>query len=368
MRMGAETSGEKTGARKPAAALGMVLAAAASLGLSGCGSFFTSSSNASHVVYVAGGLTAVTAYRIDDKTGSISNLVSAPYVAGNSPSSAVLHPSGKFLFVANAADSTISLFTINASSGSLTEVLPRTNTAGLSPGFMTMDSGGTYLFVADPVGDAVESFQIGAAGGVAPVSSISLGASPGALVLVSSGLLFVPLPNFSDIAVLSENAGVLQSVGLYPVATGVGGVAGDPGTKFLYATNPAANTVSGFAIQAGGALTAVPGLTSGTGTTPLAALVDTTGKFLYVINTGNGTVSQFTIDGTTGALTAFLSASVGVGTDPSFVVEDPDGAFVFVGNVGSSSVTELTIGSGGSLTNTNTISLGFVPRSVATAK
>ena len=54
--------------------------------LSGCSSFFSGSSRSSHVIYVAGTPSAVAAYRIDDNSGAVSNLVSAPYVAGNSPS------------------------------------------------------------------------------------------------------------------------------------------------------------------------------------------------------------------------------------------------------------------------------------------
>jgi DNA-binding beta-propeller fold protein YncE len=56
------------------------------------------------------------------------------------------------------------------------------------------------------------------------------------------------------------------------------------------------------------------------------------------------------------------------GTNPAFVVVDPGGKFIFVGNTGSKSVTELTIASDGSLTSSNTISLGFVPRSFAASQ
>ena len=167
---------------------------------------------------------------------------------------------------------------------------------------------------------------------------------------------------------MSENSGVVQLVGLVHVTNGVAGIAVDSAAKFLYATNPATNTVSGFAIQSGGSLTPVPGLTAGTGSTPVAAAVDLTGTYLYVANTGGGSVSQFSIDATTGALTALIPATVTVGTNPAFVVIDPGGKFVFVGNVGSKSVTELTIGSGGLLSNSNTISLNFVPRSLAATK
>jgi len=333
--------------------------------LTGCGSFFSSSSNPSHLGYVAGGTTMVSAYRIDNVSGTVTSIVTTPYVAGNSPSSVVVHPSNQFLYVANAADSTISLFSINSSSGALTEVLPRTPT-DLSPGYMTMDSAGSFLFVANQSSDDVSMFQIGTAGALTLVSSVSVGASPTGLVMSSAGFLYVPLPSFSTIAVLSVGSSSLQFVGSYLVNNGIGGIAVDPGAKFLYATNPAADTVSGFAILPGGGLTAVLGLTVATGTTPTAVAVNLTGTALYVANTGTSNVSQFTIDATTGVLTASTTApTVTAGTNPAFFVLDPGGKFVYVGNTGSKSITEYTFNPQGSLNNINTISVSFVPRSFA---
>jgi 6-phosphogluconolactonase len=333
--------------------------------LGGCGSFFSSSSSASHLGFVVGGLTDVSAYRIDNKTGNASSIVTAPYVAGNSPSSVVVHPSNQFLYVTNAADSTISLFSINSTTGVLTEVLPRTSSGGFSPGFMTMDGGGKFLFVANQVSNDVCMFQIGATGTLTLVSTFSVGSSPAGLVLSSAGFLYVPVPNFSTIAVLNTSSSTLQFVGSYSVSTGVAGIAVDPGAKFLYATNPVPNTVSVFTIQAGGGLVAMPGLTVATGTTPVAVALNLPGSALYVANTGAASVSQYTVNGSTGVLTVFASTSVVAGTSPAFLLVDPGGKFIFVGNTGSNSITEYSINVDESLTNTNTINVAFVPRSFA---
>jgi 6-phosphogluconolactonase len=365
-----QSCGEINDWRRLAAGLRIAVAGAVALTtlglLSGCSSFFSGSSSGSHVAYVAGGQTAVSAWRIGNNSGSVTSLLSAPYVAGNSPSSVVIHPSGQFLYVANALDSTISLFSINSTSGALTEVLPRSPAVGLSPGSMTVDGGGSFLFVANQGSNDIWTFQIGTGGALTPVSSVSVAASPAGLVLTSSGLLYVPVPNFSTIDVFSVSSGTLTPVG-QPILVngGLGGIAVDSGAKFLYATNPSTATVSGFSIQPGGSLIAVPGLTFGTGAVPVAAAVDLTGSFLYVANSGAGSISQFKIDSSTGALTAFLTTTVTVGTNPGFVVIDPGGKFVFVGNTGSKSATELIINSNGSLTNTTTIDVGFVPRSLA---
>jgi 6-phosphogluconolactonase (cycloisomerase 2 family) len=368
MRLCAKNGATNVARRPVVAGRRIVLAAIVGLAalviLSGCGSFFSSSSSLSHLGFVVGGVTDVSAYRIDNKSGNASSIVTAPYVAGNSPSSVVVHPSNQFLYVANAADSTISLFSINSTSGTLTEVLPRTSAGGFSPGFMTMDSGGKFLFVANQVSNDVCMFQIGAAGTLTLVSTVSVGSGPAGLALSSAGFLYVPVPNFSSIAVLNTGSGILQFVGPYSISTGVAGIAVDPGAKFLYATNPASNTVSVFAIQAGGGLVAMPALTVATGTTPVAVALNLPGSALYVANTGSATVSQFTIN-STGALTAFATTSVIAGTSPAFLAVDPGGKFIFVGNTGSNSITEYSINADESLTNGNTISVAFVPRSFA---
>ena len=104
-------------------------------------------------------------------SGAFQSILGSPFVAGNSPSSVIVHPSNKFLFVANQGEGTISLFTINANSGALTEVLPRTP-AGTSPIAMAMDSGGTFLFVANQgASPTILTFSIGANGSLSAVGA-----------------------------------------------------------------------------------------------------------------------------------------------------------------------------------------------------
>src|SRR5215472_15657908 len=104
--------------RKAIAMLACVLASA----LLSCGGGSSSSSPlSSHLAYVAGGQTNVVGLRIN-ATGGIQVVLGSPFVAGNGPSSIVVHPSNKFLFVANQIEHTISLFTIDQASGAITEV------------------------------------------------------------------------------------------------------------------------------------------------------------------------------------------------------------------------------------------------------
>src|ERR1700691_4960362 len=108
-------------------ALVLVFVVASIASCIGCGQ------TASHYVYATiPAANQVKAYREDPNSGVLTEISGSPYPVGDGAHSAVLHPSGKFLYVANPGqeENDISLFTI-ASNGALTEVTPRTSVAPL---------------------------------------------------------------------------------------------------------------------------------------------------------------------------------------------------------------------------------------------
>ena len=197
------TQTERSGWRKTAVVIACILVST----LIACGGG-GSSSTVPHLAYVAGGQTNVVGLRIKS-SGEFQTILGSPFVSGNGPSSVRVHPSNKFLFVANQSEGTISMFTINPSSGALTEVLPRTP-AGTSPVAMVMDSGGTFLFVANQgANPSILVFSIGSNGALSAVGlPTPLGSSPSGLTLTASGnFLYVPVPNFSAIYAFAVNSG-----------------------------------------------------------------------------------------------------------------------------------------------------------------
>jgi 6-phosphogluconolactonase (cycloisomerase 2 family) len=76
-----------------------------------------------------------------------------------------------------------------------------------------------------------------------------------------------------------------------------------PNGKFVYTSNSASATISGFTIGSTGALTPISGTIVGTnpsGSTNLDLAISADGKFLYTLNSGAGNISIFGIneDGT----------------------------------------------------------------------
>jgi DNA-binding beta-propeller fold protein YncE len=144
------------------------------------------------------------------------------------------------------------------------------------------------------------------------------------------------------------------ATGLNPVAitTDYGG--------HVYVDNAGDATISQFTIGANGALMPMTPATVPNPATKAAAggvgamAVDPTGRYLYVVNPIDGSVSQFSI-GSSGHLTALNPASVPAGADPASISIDPSGRFVYVANTGygatagTGSISQYAIGNGGVL-------------------
>jgi 6-phosphogluconolactonase (cycloisomerase 2 family) len=105
----------------------------------------------------------------------------------------------------------------------------------------------------------------------------------------------------------------------------------------------AVNASDGTLKLAGNALT-------GTGTDSGANWIafDSTGKYAYVTNNKQGSVSQFIVDAKSGMLTR-NGDDVTVGAAPIQVAVDPTDRFVYVANSGDNTVSQLRIRHDGSL-------------------
>jgi DNA-binding beta-propeller fold protein YncE len=147
---------------------------------------------------------------------------------------------------------------------------------------------------------------------------------------------------------VSLTAGSTSPTGMTPL-----GMAIDSAAHFLFVANgglqidPASGTISVFSIQ-NGSLTEVGGspfrvaaplAPSGPG--PAAVAVTPDGKFLYVANQFDGTVTGFSVDTTSGVLTR--GNTLPAGTAPAGMAITPDGGFLYVSNSGSSNVSAFAV-------------------------
>ena len=124
----------------------------------------------------------------------------------------------------------------------------------------------------------------------------------------------------------------------------------NPIPKFAYVTNRGDGTVSAYTINSStGSLSAVPGSPFQAGIGPTSVAVDPSNRFAYVANLSGGSarghVSAYTINSSTGALSAIAGSPFKAGNTPYGVTVDPSGRFAYVANLDGDNVSAYAINS-----------------------
>ena len=320
----------------------------------------------------------IAVYTVSNLTGKFSQLLGSPYPTGISPTQVVMHPSGKYAYLANGGENDISLFKV-ASSGALTEVTPRTS-AGIKPSALAINSSGSLLFVANADSNTINSYSVDAASGTLKAgSSVQTGFTPLKLAISPSGqFLYVSNSSSNTISGFAvDSSGNMTPVPGSPYAVGAGpnGIIVDNSGKFLYVASLLGGNFSGFSIDSGsGALAPLSGspyavAVSTTVISLSAVAVDRSGKFLYVTALNANKVYAYTINSTTGVPTGIANSPFATGGGPAFISIDADGQFLFVGNQSTSNVSVFRItSSSGTLTSIATESVLSAPTSMAVIK
>jgi 6-phosphogluconolactonase len=354
-----------------------VIVLASIAGFTSCGS------TSSHFLYATIPVSnQILAYREDPNSGVLTQISGSPYSVGEGAVSLVLHPSGKYLYVANPGqagtiEDDISLFDI-ARDGTLTEVTPRTSlgSSASQPQLLVMDPAGSFLYVMNTGSSNISVFSIDSGSGALTQvtnSPFSIGAPLLNLQLAPSGnFLYASLASVQNglIATFSITGGQLALVGT-TTTDGMNpyGLTINTAGTFLYAANTTSSSIAVFSIDSSGVPKEVQGSPINAGyLNPIALLFDPAGTFLYAANQGSNNVAAFSIDsnGLPLALTTSTSTNAfGTEADPSFLVADPTGKYLFVGNQGGSAGIQAFSVSSGSLTALTTYSVGNTPKSIA---
>lgn len=351
-----------------------------------CGGCFIS--NSSHVLFAAVPQSSqILEYREDPNSGILTQLPTSPVTAGPGVQAVAMHPSGKYLYAANAGENDVSQFVLQPY-GALVEQTPRTP-AGTSPTLLAIDAAGKYLYVANSGSQNISVFSIGSTGHLSPMGNpFQVGLSPlnmkiapsGNFLYVTGASLQAGTPGYIEVlSINSSAASPLSLVAVTQPGSSPYGLDISPNGKNLYTANFGDNTISEFTIASNGLLTPVPGSPVGeTYTGPVSLVVDPSGKYLYVANQqSSGNVAGYSI-ASSGALSLLNSSPFPTATQPNFIASDPDGNFLFVGNLSKPVIESFCLASKnlscnqapglGSLTQVQKYSLIGTPTSIVVGR
>lgn len=291
---------------------------------------------------------------------ALTLLLGLPFAFANRAFAA---PTPKFAYVANSYVSTVSAYAIDSSTGALREITGSPFTAGPGP-TVTVDPSGRFAYVTSYNDNKVSAYTInGSTGALREIagSPFATGSSPisvtvdplGRFAYVANECRSASRCRFGNVSAYTINSstGALRAVAGSPFPAGSAplSVTVDSSGRFAYVVNYcnsscAAGTVSAYTINGStGALTAVAGSPFATGNGPRSLSVDPSGQFAYVTNSEADSVTAYAISRSTGALTAVAGSPFAAGSFPDSVTVDPSGKFAYVANYGDNTISAYTI-------------------------
>jgi 6-phosphogluconolactonase (cycloisomerase 2 family) len=164
---------------------------------------------------------------------------------------------------------------------------------------------------------------------------------------------------------IDSKTGALKLIGTASAgsASGLTGLVATFRSHLVFASNPTDSTISAFKFvpsgKSAGILKPLKVTSTGAGTAPTALALNLTGTFLYATDVANNKLFEYSINGNTGALKPIGAGSVPTGKMPVSVVASAHSNALFVANSGDGTISGFSIDTHGALKATGFIgSLG----------
>ncbi|AHH17588.1 hypothetical protein NONO_c27960 [Nocardia nova SH22a] len=293
--------------------------------------------------------------------GALSAVAGSPFPTGFGILSLVVAPDGRTVYVPHAGDLGVSGFRLDEA-GALHPIPGANVTLDGPPTSAVLAPDGSHLFVVTGgFPGHVESFAVAPSGaltstGAPPVPVDGISAVGMASVDPSGRYLRVATYLGNTVSSFAIGAGgVLTPLGPTRVDLGPVRPGYTPDGRYLYSSNEFGTDLSGFAVGADGSLTPTPGSPYPTGGVPHGAVVSADGHRLYVPNAIGQSIAGFDVH-PDGALTPLPGSpyTAPAATLPGQVALDPDGRHLYLVDVLTAHITNLVhtylIGDDGRLT------------------
>jgi 6-phosphogluconolactonase len=287
--------------------------------------------------------------------GGLTQLSGSPLSDSNGPQASAATPNNDFFYTGNTNGS-ISEYKIGKT-GTLSKIKGSPITGFTDPVALVVDSYYNWIWITDSGAGMIDVYTINSTTGVLTFSS------SGADSNNPKGAAFDPFGQFvleADSTANQVNINIpgtgwvgSASTGSTPVA-----IALDPSSQFVYVANSGDGTVSAFNLTlASPYLTPLTGSPYTAGATPSAVITEPYGRYLYVANQASNTISAYSINAVTGALTP-ISGTFSTVTGPSSLAVSNDGNYLYVTGPTAAELQQFTINSDGTLTSAGGTGLG----------
>lgn len=297
----------------------------------------------------------VSSFTRNTTTGVLKHTGQVKAGAKNGPRGVIASLSGSFLYVANLADDNIYEFSVSQTNGALTPLSPPSVSNGnaTAPDELAMNTAGTLLWATGRAGTVTAYAVNTSTGQLTKNSSIGgfntpfgIAVHPTLAVLYVSDLgtgLIWPMSYDTTTGALTKNFTAVSSPD--PLAILPAAIAIDTAGAALFTPDEGNGEVSSFSINVStGALTPVGAFTnSSTSDAPVGIGIGTNAgiEYVFTANFGGTSVSSFIV---TNSTTLNPPPTVASGYNaPKGLVVDPQNVFVYTADSGDGTVSQSTI-------------------------
>jgi 6-phosphogluconolactonase len=308
-------------------------------------------------------------YRFDPATGGLTHVQTVPGV--DNPSFLALHPDGRTLYAVNESGEGdpgpgVSAFAVDPAHSTLTPI-NRQPSHGTSPCYVSLNPEGSHVLVANYGNGIVSVYPVGQDGALGEASHVvqhegqsthtrqqgphahSVLMDPGGRYVLSADLgcdrVFVYrlesgrlVPNDVPFAQVSSGAGPRH-------------IAFHPSGRYVFVNNEIDSTLSAFAYEADrGALRCVDTRSTLPDSVSIESVRNSTaqvaahpnGRFVYVSNRGHDSIAIFRVDAERGKLTPLGHESTQGKTPRNFTL-DPSGAYLLAANQNGNNIVSFRV-------------------------
>lgn len=272
-------------------------------------------------------------YSIESQSGQLISISSSisKIVTGVRPAGITASSDGNYIYVSGQIDNTISVFRHSCIDGSLTRIQLVSESFGVSPFTVTLSPDGNYLYVPNYTTNNISMYTVNK----------------------STGTLTPLLTSYAPNGVVSTN--------------GVGSIS-DGGAlsfkfehtgKYAYAGNYGSSTISLFKYDSTtGDLIYIQSFSSN-GIGPRRVMADNNGH-LFVLNEFSNNISAYNINFADGTLSLINTFTTGV--DPIYMFVTSSGKFLYVSNAGENTLSQYQILKDGNLKGIGKVRTAGNPR------